>query len=495
MPTDNSATRSTTGAHSCRARCTRMASRAATATIPTAASCAPRATPSARPVTCQASTTRRRTITTSPPAPALRASPATCRRRPIWSSIRATITACACRGRICPLSSVRQTRATSCHTNRDARWAASQVKTWYGHDPQGYQRFAAAFSAANAGALDAQAQLRAIAADASHPAIVRATALAQLNASDSQRGLETFAEGLRDPNPLLRLAALQSLANAPLAARLSLAAPLLSDPLKAMRIEAVSVLAPVPADQLSAEQRARFRARERGIRRQPALQCRSRRGARQPRNVLCEPRRCGEGGNRIQGRDRSRSQLCSCIRESWLTCTARASAMRKASASCARDSRSRRRSAMLHHALGLALVRMKRTDAALARTRAARPSWNPATRALPMSMLSRCILRADRMQRSPGLKKHFGAHPNDRDILEALASFHQARGDSGVGEKIRRASQSGGRKSDKQQVTMRRRILTRHQTLCPRSPTISWLQSFIGIHLTQGRQARPESLG
>ena len=134
----------------------------------------------------------------------------------------------------------------------------AQVKTWYGHEPQGYQRFAAAFSAENAGALDAQAQLRAVAADVSHPAIVRATALAQLNASDSQRGLETFAEGLRDANPLLRLAALQSLANAPLAARLSLAAPLLSDPLKALRIEAVSVLAPVPADQLSAEQRGAF---------------------------------------------------------------------------------------------------------------------------------------------------------------------------------------------------------------------------------------------
>ena len=34
-----------------------------------------------------------------------------------------------------------------CHTNRDSRWAAAQVKQWYGHDPQGYQRFAAVFSA------------------------------------------------------------------------------------------------------------------------------------------------------------------------------------------------------------------------------------------------------------------------------------------------------------------------------------------------------------
>jgi len=82
-----------------------------------------------------------------------------------------------------------------CHTNRDARWAAAQVKQWYGHDPQGYQRFAGAFAAANAGAIDAAAQLRAIAADASHPAIARASALAQVSTSFGQAALDTLVAG------------------------------------------------------------------------------------------------------------------------------------------------------------------------------------------------------------------------------------------------------------------------------------------------------------
>ena len=112
-PTDNSATRFTTGAHSCRARCTRTASRVATAMIPIAESCAPKATASALPVTCQASTIRRHTTTTSPPAPGPRACPVTCQPRPIWSSIRAAITACACPGRIYPRSWVRQTPVTT----------------------------------------------------------------------------------------------------------------------------------------------------------------------------------------------------------------------------------------------------------------------------------------------------------------------------------------------------------------------------------------------
>jgi tetratricopeptide (TPR) repeat protein len=43
---------------------------------------------------------------------------------------------------------------------------------------------------------------------------------------------------------------LRALGRAPLDARVSLAAPLLSDPLRALRIEAASLLAPVPVDQL-----------------------------------------------------------------------------------------------------------------------------------------------------------------------------------------------------------------------------------------------------
>ena len=140
-----------------------------------------------------------------------------------------------------------------CHSNRDTRWAARQVNQWYGHDPQGYQRFAAAFAAAGSDALDAQKQLRAIAADATQPAIARATALAQINTVTT-----TLTEGLRDPNPAVRLGALQSLGNTPLNARVSLAAPLLSDPVKAVRIEAASLLAAIPAGQLTPEQQAAF---------------------------------------------------------------------------------------------------------------------------------------------------------------------------------------------------------------------------------------------
>jgi predicted CXXCH cytochrome family protein len=200
-----------------------------------------------------------------------------------------------------------------CHANHDSEWAAAQVKQWYGREPQGYQRFAAAFSAPSKSASDAQAQLRAIAADASHPAIARATAFAQLDAGLGKISLGTVAAGARDPNPLVRLAALQSLAGAPPDERVRLAAQLLADPLKAVRIEAASILAPVPAEQLSAEQRASL---ERASAEYVASQrCRPGGCARQSRNVLCESRRGGERRSRNQSSDRSQSPVYSRIRE------------------------------------------------------------------------------------------------------------------------------------------------------------------------------------
>ena len=144
-----------------------------------------------------------------------------------------------------------------CHTDRKAAWAAGQVKKWFGHDPQGYQRFAAAFAAANAGLPDAQALLGAVAGDAAQPPIARATAFAEIDNPTTQATAEALVGGLRDPSALVRLGALQALASIPLDARAPLAAPLLTDPMRAVRIEAASVLAPV-ASQLDAAQKAAF---------------------------------------------------------------------------------------------------------------------------------------------------------------------------------------------------------------------------------------------
>jgi Flp pilus assembly protein TadD len=92
------------------------------------------------------------------------------------------------------------------------------------------------------------------------------------------------------------------------------------------------------------------------------------------------------------------------------------------------------RSAMLHHVLGLALVRLKRTDEALGELERATAleSGNPrftyvyAVALHSLGQVDAAIAR---------LEKALLSHPNDRAILQALASFHESRGDRATAKK------------------------------------------------------------
>jgi Tfp pilus assembly protein PilF len=320
-----------------------------------------------------------------------------------------------------------------CHTNRDARWAAAQVTTWYGREPQGFQRFAAAFSAAGAGALDSPAQLRAIAADASHPAVLRATALAQLSASESSRALETLGEGVRDSSPLVRLAALQSLAQTRPSERVSLAAPLLADPLRAVRIEAASLLAAVPVEQLSAEQRAAF---ERASAEYVASQ---RYNADRPEARVNLGTYYANRGETAKAEQEIKAAIA--LDPRFIPAYVNLADLYRGRG---RDEEGERilrdglkvspTSSILRHGLGLALVRMKRPDAALSELERAttlepgnaRFSYVYAVALHSMGKVEAAIARLERA--------HL-AHPDDREIVQALASFHQARGESAAAKK------------------------------------------------------------
>ena len=66
--------------------------------------------------------------------------------------------------------------------------------------------------------------------------------------------------GLDDPDPLVRVAALRGQLSQPLEVRWRRAGPLLSDPVRAVRIEAATLLADQKADLLSPADRARLEA-------------------------------------------------------------------------------------------------------------------------------------------------------------------------------------------------------------------------------------------
>ncbi len=130
----------------------------------------------------------------------------------------------------------------ACHTDRDAKWAAKAVHDWLGRDAAGYQTFASVFHAAEGGEPAALDQLAGVAGDTAQPAIVRASALARL--AGSGQFTRDFAQRMSgDASPLVRLATVQLADVMPAEARAAVLGPLLGDVTRAVRIEAARSLA------------------------------------------------------------------------------------------------------------------------------------------------------------------------------------------------------------------------------------------------------------
>jgi predicted CXXCH cytochrome family protein len=144
---------------------------------------------------------------------------------------------------------------TACHADKPALWAADQVARWYGPKRRQEAHFGEAFAAARAGQPQAHEALAKLAVDAALPAIVRASALAALRA-DSSAGIAERIQATRDADPEVRAAAADSFDAVPAAQRLYALAPLLSDPVRAVRIAAARGLSSVPQDQLAAQRPA-----------------------------------------------------------------------------------------------------------------------------------------------------------------------------------------------------------------------------------------------
>ncbi|MEZ5592206.1 MAG: cytochrome c3 family protein [Gammaproteobacteria bacterium] len=133
---------------------------------------------------------------------------------------------------------------TGCHEEQTPAWAAQQISRWYGAK-QRPPHYGEVIAAARHGAPNSVSALIALAADSGQPALVRATALGLLPATtpDALRVLLTTTKA---PDPLLRYGALRSLSQLNPRARFESIAPLLHDPLRAVRSEAGRALNGVP---------------------------------------------------------------------------------------------------------------------------------------------------------------------------------------------------------------------------------------------------------
>ena len=326
---------------------------------------------------------------------------------------------------------------TNCHTTRDARWAADSVQAWYGQRAadEPHERLASTLAAVDAGAADAQARLRALAADRTQPAIVRATAFAEWTALPDAEALATLSAALSDSSALIRFGALQSVEHFPLASRLRLAEPLLSDPRRAIRIEAVRMLADVPMQQLSQSQQIAFeRAADEFIETQRYNADRAE--ARVSLGTFLAQR-----GDVARAEDELRSAIR--LEPSSIPAYVNLADLYRAQHRDADGERVLRdglagapKSGVLHYALGLALTRLDRGDSALREfARAAGLEPGNARFAYVHAVALHSAGKVDAA--IAALRTALTAHPSDGDILTALASFSEARGQTAEAERYR----------------------------------------------------------
>jgi predicted Zn-dependent protease len=324
---------------------------------------------------------------------------------------------------------------TSCHLDRSARWAAAQVNSWFGHVPQGYQRFAKTFAAADTDRTEAQALLRALASDETQAPIARATALAGLGGSLSRQALATIAAGLRNESAVVRLGALESSELLPPAQRLQLVAPLLSDSLRVLRVAAARLLAAVPSSQWTPDQRAAFQ-RASGEFIETQRQNADRAEARVNLGTfLAELGDLAGGQVELQSAIRLEPGFVPAYVN--LADVYRSAGRDADGEHLLRDGLARTpASPMLHYTLGLVLTRLNRGDTAL-REFARAASLDPGN--ARFSYVHAVALHsAGKVGTAIAtLEATLATHPRDGDVLSALAAFHSERGDSAQARRYR----------------------------------------------------------
>jgi tetratricopeptide (TPR) repeat protein len=317
-----------------------------------------------------------------------------------------------------------------CHSDKTAQWAASAIERWYGPNRKGFQNYAEAFHAAWADQEDAAALLAAVAADPNASAFARASALAGLASHLDPSNINLARTGLRDPDPMIRIGALDMLQGVPVNQLWPLVAPLLSDSSRGVRIRAVALLAALPtarqppadrepldraaaefvaAQRLNADRpEARSTLGNFYAQRGPTADAESEYRAA----LRLSPQFVAAAINladlyRQLGRDREGEDV-----------------LHAAVAASPQD-------AGAHNALGLVLVRLKRNDEAIRELQ--RASELEPDRARYLYVYAVALHSAGRgTEAVTALKGNLDRHPGDRDTLMALVDFSREMGDFGA---------------------------------------------------------------
>ena len=315
-----------------------------------------------------------------------------------------------------------------CHRDKDTQWAAAAVEAWFGADRKGFQTYGSAFRASRAEEVDAAALLASVVADRNLPAVARAGALTELAPRLSPANLGLARGSLADPDPMVRIGALDMLENTPPGQVWPWVAPLLSDPVRGVRVRAVSLLAAVPTASQPPPDREPFeRAAVEFIDAQRANSDRPE--ARTTLGGFFVRR-----GQAVEAEAEYKAALH--LSPQYLAASINlADLYRQLNRDGDGEAVLRTaiaispQAAAAHHALGLVLTRLKKPQAALSEFQQA-ADLEPDSARYAYVYAVALNSGGQKDQAVTTLKQALERHPNDRDILSALIAFSRAGGDN-----------------------------------------------------------------
>jgi len=140
-----------------------------------------------------------------------------------------------------------------CHDDRPLSWSVDAFTRWYGQAKKPH--YGPTLAAGREGLPEARDELVRLAGNELYPAIVRATALSLLGWYPGEESTAAFALALADPEPLMRHTAVNNIVVSSPEELVELVAPLLFDPMRAVRMQAAVQLADAPDRLLKPYQR------------------------------------------------------------------------------------------------------------------------------------------------------------------------------------------------------------------------------------------------
>jgi predicted CXXCH cytochrome family protein len=140
-----------------------------------------------------------------------------------------------------------------CHDDKPLSWSVDAFTRWYGQAKKPH--YGPTLAAGRESRPEARDELVRLAGNELYPAIVRATALSLLGRYPGEESTAAFAIALADPEPLMRHTAVNNVVASSPEELVELVAPLLFDPMKAVRMQAAVQLVDAPDQLLKPYQR------------------------------------------------------------------------------------------------------------------------------------------------------------------------------------------------------------------------------------------------